>query len=150
MTRGYRSLLQDLINVWTMPATMLKNKVMYRQFIQSVDFVNEKCYTQLRPLYLNFSDMPRIRLYCTNQNTVGLQEKVSWNSKRLSLFSTFFSEQFSDISSNKNLLPPCTLQYQRRRACCKYISCRLETTLRQRDNSFPSLQFFSNPSYVST
>jgi hypothetical protein len=28
MTRGYRSWCQDLINVWTMPATMLKNKVM--------------------------------------------------------------------------------------------------------------------------
>jgi hypothetical protein len=40
MTRGYRSWFQDLINVWTMPATMLKNKVMYRQFIHSVTFVN--------------------------------------------------------------------------------------------------------------
>ena len=39
MTRGYRSWFQDLINVWTMPATMLKNKVMYRQFIDSVAFV---------------------------------------------------------------------------------------------------------------
>jgi hypothetical protein len=28
MTRGYRSWFQDLVNVWTMPATMLKNKVM--------------------------------------------------------------------------------------------------------------------------
>ena len=37
---GYRSWFQDLINVWTMPATMLKNKVMYRQFIDSVAFVN--------------------------------------------------------------------------------------------------------------
>ena len=36
MTRGYRSWFQDLINVWTMPATMLKNKVMYRQLIHSV------------------------------------------------------------------------------------------------------------------
>ena len=34
MTRIYRSCFQDLINVSTMPATMLKNKVMYRQFIQ--------------------------------------------------------------------------------------------------------------------
>ena len=40
MTWGYRSWSQDLINVWTMPATMLKNKVMYRQFIHSVAFVN--------------------------------------------------------------------------------------------------------------
>ena len=40
MTQGYRSWFQDLINVWTMPATMLKNKVMYRQFIHSVAFVN--------------------------------------------------------------------------------------------------------------
>ena len=32
-----------------MPATMLKNKVMYRQFIHSVAFVNEKCCTCLRP-----------------------------------------------------------------------------------------------------
>jgi len=28
------------INIWTMPATMLKNKVMYRQFIHSVAFVH--------------------------------------------------------------------------------------------------------------
>ena len=40
MTRGYRSWFQDLINVWTMPATMLKNEVMYRQLIDSVAFVN--------------------------------------------------------------------------------------------------------------
>ena len=40
VTRGYRSWFQDLINVWTIPATMLKNKVMYRQFIHSVAFVN--------------------------------------------------------------------------------------------------------------
>jgi hypothetical protein len=37
---GIQNLLQNLINVWTMPATMLKNKVMYRQFIHSVAFVN--------------------------------------------------------------------------------------------------------------
>ena len=40
MSRVYRSWFQDLINVWTMPATMLKNKFMYRQFIHSVAFVN--------------------------------------------------------------------------------------------------------------
>ena len=40
MTRGYRSWFQDLTNVWTMPATMLTNKVTYRQFIHSVAFVN--------------------------------------------------------------------------------------------------------------
>jgi len=40
MTRGYRSWFQVLINVWTMPATMLKNKVMYGKFIHSVAFVN--------------------------------------------------------------------------------------------------------------
>jgi len=28
MTRGYKSWFQDLINICTMPATMLKNKVM--------------------------------------------------------------------------------------------------------------------------
>ena len=39
MTQGYRSWFQDL-NVWTMPATMLKDKVMCRQFIHSVAFVN--------------------------------------------------------------------------------------------------------------
>jgi hypothetical protein len=27
VTRGYRSWLQDLVNIWTIPATMLKNKV---------------------------------------------------------------------------------------------------------------------------
>ena len=39
----YDSGIQKLVprlNVWTMPATMLKNKVMYRQFIHSVAFVN--------------------------------------------------------------------------------------------------------------
>jgi len=40
MTRGYRNWFQDLITVWTMPATMLKNKIIYRQFIQCVAFVN--------------------------------------------------------------------------------------------------------------
>jgi len=40
MTQGYGSWFQDLINVWKMSATMLKNKVMYRQFIHSVAFVN--------------------------------------------------------------------------------------------------------------
>ena len=40
MTRGYRSWFQDLINVWTVLANVLKNKVMYRQFIHSVTFVN--------------------------------------------------------------------------------------------------------------
>jgi len=40
MTRGYRSWFQDLINIRTIPANMLKNKVMYRQFIHSVAFVN--------------------------------------------------------------------------------------------------------------
>jgi hypothetical protein len=39
----YDSGIQKLVprlNVWTMPATMIKNKVMYRQFIHSVAFVN--------------------------------------------------------------------------------------------------------------
>jgi len=40
MSQGHRSWFQDKINVWTMLATMLKNKVMYRQFIHSVAFVN--------------------------------------------------------------------------------------------------------------
>jgi len=44
MTRGYRSWIQDLINVWTMPTIMLKNKLMYRQFIHSVAFVIKMLY----------------------------------------------------------------------------------------------------------
>jgi hypothetical protein len=40
MTWGYKSCFQDLINVCTMPATMLENKVMYRQFVHSATFVN--------------------------------------------------------------------------------------------------------------
>jgi len=59
MTQGYRRWFQDLINVWTIPATMLKNSVMHRQFSHSVAFVNEKCCTCLRPLYLYFPDTPR-------------------------------------------------------------------------------------------
>jgi hypothetical protein len=37
---GIKKLFPRLINIWKMPATMLKNKVMYRQFIQSFAFVN--------------------------------------------------------------------------------------------------------------
>jgi hypothetical protein len=39
----YDSGIQKLVprlNVWTVPSTMLKNKVMYRQFIHIVAFVN--------------------------------------------------------------------------------------------------------------
>ena len=43
-----------------MPATVLENKVMYRQFIHIVAFVNLKRCTCLRPLYLYFPDTPRI------------------------------------------------------------------------------------------
>jgi hypothetical protein len=60
MTLGHRSWFQNLINVWTMPATMLKNEVMYRQFIHSVTFVHYKCGKCLRPLYLYFPDTPCI------------------------------------------------------------------------------------------
>ena len=36
--------IQKLVpRLWTMPATMLKNKVVYRQFIHSVAFVNKRC-----------------------------------------------------------------------------------------------------------
>ena len=48
MTREYRNWFQDLMNVWPMPATVLKNKVICRQFIHSVAFVNLKCYSCLR------------------------------------------------------------------------------------------------------
>jgi len=37
---AYRSWFQDLVNVWIMLASTLKNKVMYRLFIHSVAFVN--------------------------------------------------------------------------------------------------------------
>ena len=60
MTREDRSFFQDLINVWTMLATMLKNKVTYRQFIHSVAFVNLKCCKFLRPLNPYFPDTSRI------------------------------------------------------------------------------------------
>jgi hypothetical protein len=55
----YDSVIQKLVprfNVWTVPATLMKNKVMYRQFIYSVAFVNYKCFTCLSPLYLYFPD----------------------------------------------------------------------------------------------
>ena len=42
-TDFYDSGIQKLVprlNVWTVPAIMLKNKAMYRQFIHSVAFVN--------------------------------------------------------------------------------------------------------------
>jgi len=37
---GVQMLVPRLINVWTLPATVLKNKVIYRQFIHSVSFLN--------------------------------------------------------------------------------------------------------------
>jgi hypothetical protein len=37
---GIQTLVPRLINVWAMPTSMLKNKVMYRQFIHSVAFAN--------------------------------------------------------------------------------------------------------------
>ena len=46
-----------------MPASKLKNKVIYMQFIHSVVFVNEKCCTCLKPLYIYFPDKLR-----TNRN----------------------------------------------------------------------------------
>ena len=37
-----------------MPENMLKNKVMCRQFIRSVAFVNKKCFTCLRKTFVSF------------------------------------------------------------------------------------------------
>jgi hypothetical protein len=37
---GIQKVVSRLNNAWTMPATMLKNEVMYRKFIHSVTFVN--------------------------------------------------------------------------------------------------------------
>jgi len=36
---GIPKVVPTLINVWTMPPTMLKNEVLYRQFIHSFAFV---------------------------------------------------------------------------------------------------------------
>jgi len=79
MTRGYRSWFQDLINVLVMPATVLKNKALYRQFIHSVAFVNLKCCTRLRPLYLYFPDTPRISYYKGNSNQNRKNYVVEYN-----------------------------------------------------------------------
>jgi len=49
---------------------MLKSKVMYRQFIHSVAFVNYKCCTCLRPLYLYFPDTPLISYATTLRHAV--------------------------------------------------------------------------------
>ena len=44
MTRGHRSCFQDLINVWTMPATMLKN---------NVQAIHSQCrFRKLKMLYI--------------------------------------------------------------------------------------------------
>jgi len=61
MTRGYRNWFQDLINVWTMPATMLKNKVMYRQFFSQCRFCKLKMLYMFKTFYPYFPDTPRIR-----------------------------------------------------------------------------------------
>ena len=47
MTRGYRSWFQDLINVWTMPATMLK-----KSYVQAI---HSQCrFCKLKMLYMCF------------------------------------------------------------------------------------------------
>jgi len=48
MTRGYRNWFQDLINVWTMPATMLKNKV--TTYVQAIHLQCRFC--KLKMLYM--------------------------------------------------------------------------------------------------
>ena len=67
MTRGYRSWFQDLINVWTMPATMLKNKVMYRQFNSQCRFCKLKILYIFKPFYLYFLDTPRTSISRSQQ-----------------------------------------------------------------------------------
>ena len=47
---------------------VLKNKVMYRQFIHIVAFVNQKYCTCLRPLYLYFPETPRIYNFILYEN----------------------------------------------------------------------------------
>ena len=44
MTQGYRIWFQDLINIWTLLATVLKNKVMCRQFIQCLFYKLKMLY----------------------------------------------------------------------------------------------------------
>ena len=75
-----------------MPATMLKNEVIYRQFSHSVAFANEKCCTCLRPLYLYFPDTPRIIAFTVKYtNKEGM--KISRNCTMLS-------------AGNFNIIPP--------------------------------------------
>ena len=94
MIRGYRSLFQDLINVWTVPATMLKNKVMYRQFIHSVAFVNQERCTCLRHLYHNFPDTPRSSSSDYSLWRWWIQEWRWWRQEWLSFL---VSGGFSDV-----------------------------------------------------
>ena len=81
MTLGYRSWFQDLTNVWRVPATMLRNKIMYRQFIHSIAFVlaNLKCCTCLIPLYLYFPDTPRTRI--SKYNSPNIYGSKKWRIK---------------------------------------------------------------------
>ena len=73
MTRGYRNWFQDLINVWTMPATMLKNKVMYRQFFSQCRFCKLKMLYMFKTFFLTF----RIRLVFDVKETSGMPKVLS-------------------------------------------------------------------------
>ena len=109
MTRGYRSWSQDLINVWTVPGTMLKNKVTYRQFIHSVAFVNLKCCTCLRPLYLYFPDKP-----LKNSVTFSLTANFSDLFDKLFYFSTLSLPRQSEYAHSISM---CSAQQLSKRAC---------------------------------
>jgi hypothetical protein len=73
MTRGYRSWFQDLINVSTMPATTLKNKVMYRQFIRSVRLCKLKMY-----MFKTFTFRKRLVYPCHELMSVHFALKWEW------------------------------------------------------------------------
>ena len=56
---GIQKLVPRLNKCLDKPGDYVENKVMYRQFIHGVTFVNQKCCACLKPLYIYSPDMPR-------------------------------------------------------------------------------------------
>jgi hypothetical protein len=74
MSRGYGSWFQNLINVWTIPATMLKNKVIHSQcrFCKLKILYMFKTFTSLLSGHTTYiqSSLPKFRTCLAKSNKV--------------------------------------------------------------------------------
>ena len=74
MTRGYISWFQDLVNVLTMPATILKNKVMFRRFQAESGYERSSILTLLGNGVKNLHETYQCRMYSTKFLMMGKED----------------------------------------------------------------------------